>query len=74
MAQIVILAAYKYAVKSVVGVDSLVVTDNGDLYLAAKQKSFTPDLKETWKFILIKRVYSFEEERIDREHPLILAR
>ena len=72
MIQIKIVAAYPYVSKSVAGVDSLVISDNGDLYLAAKHKAFTPDLKQTWKFILIKRVYSFEEERIDREHPLLL--
>lgn len=72
MIQIKIMAAYPYVSKSVAGVDSLVVSDNGDLYLAAKHKAFTPDLKQTWKFVVQKHVFSFEEERLDRKHPLLL--
>lgn len=72
MIQIKIVAAYPYAAKNIMGVDSLVVSDNGDLYLAAKHKAFTPDLKQTWKFAVQKHVFSFEEERLDRKHPLLL--
>ena len=72
MIHIKIVAAYPYVAKNIMGVDSLVVSDNGDLYLAAKHKAFTPDLKQTWKFAVQKHVFSFEEERLDRKHPLLL--
>ena len=72
MIQIKIVAAYPYVAKNIMGVDSLVVSDNGDLYLAAKHKAFTPDLKQTWKFAVQKHVFSFEAERLDRKHPLLL--
>ena len=72
MIQIKIVAAYPYVAKNIMGVDSLVISDNGDLYLAAKHKAFTPDLKQTWKFAVQKHVFLFEEERLDRKHPLLL--